>query len=62
MQQIVAMTDITLRQVDIRADEFIFERLQESNAVATASSEERPEEIPLGGQGFAVNIVAQHHT
>ncbi|KAK9915013.1 hypothetical protein WJX75_003617 [Coccomyxa subellipsoidea] len=41
-------------EVDIRADEFIFERLQESNAVATASSEERPEEIPLGGQGFAV--------
>ena len=41
-------------QVDIAADDIIFNRLKQSCAVATASSEERPEEINVGGQGYAV--------
>ncbi len=41
-------------QVDIAADDIIFNRLKQSCAVATASSEERPKEITVGGQGYAV--------
>ncbi|CAL8468441.1 g7981 [Coccomyxa elongata] len=41
-------------EVDIAADDIIFNRLKQSCAVATASSEERPKEITVGGQGYAV--------
>lgn len=39
---------------DVIADEAVMEALRRSGRVATASSEERPEDIALGGQGFAV--------
>ncbi len=36
------------------ADAIVLERMRECGAVETASSEERPELIPLGGFGFSV--------
>jgi len=49
-----ASADDSPVQVDIAADDIIFNRLRESDAVATASSEEKPEEISLGGRGYSV--------
>lgn len=49
-----ASADDSPMQVDIAADDIIFNRLRESGAVATASSEEKPEEISLGGRGYSV--------
>ncbi len=41
-------------QIDVKADEIIFSNLRSCGAVVTASSEERPDELDLGGQGFSV--------
>ena len=40
--------------VDLISNDIIFRRLKETQFVATASSEETPEETPLGGKGYAV--------
>mmetsp|Transcript_14427 Transcript_14427/g.22955 ORF Transcript_14427/g.22955 Transcript_14427/m.22955 type:complete len:415 (+) Transcript_14427:1-1245(+) len=40
--------------IDVLADNVIFENLRASGAVATASSEEEPTEVPLGGEGYSV--------
>lgn len=40
--------------VDIRTDEILFSHLRDSGVVHTASSEENPVEVPLGGEGFSV--------
>ena len=44
-------------QVDVAADDLVFQALRSSGAVATASSEERPEEIDLGGHGYSVREI-----
>ena len=36
-------------QADVAADAIVFERMRECGAVETASSEEKPELVPLGG-------------
>ncbi|CAL5221264.1 g3424 [Coccomyxa viridis] len=41
-------------KIDVKADEIIFSNLRSCGAVVTASSEERPDELDLGGQGFSV--------
>jgi len=40
--------------VDILSNTLIFEHLASTKLVATASSEETPQETPLGGEGFSV--------
>eukprot|EP00467_Chlorarachnion_reptans_P012699 CAMPEP_0114512676 /NCGR_PEP_ID=MMETSP0109-20121206/15116_1 /TAXON_ID=29199 /ORGANISM="Chlorarachnion reptans, Strain CCCM449" /LENGTH=411 /DNA_ID=CAMNT_0001692403 /DNA_START=50 /DNA_END=1285 /DNA_ORIENTATION=+ len=40
--------------IDVLADNVIFENLKSSGAVATASSEEQPVEVPMGGEGYSV--------
>lgn len=40
--------------VDILSNTLIFRHLTSTNMVATASSEETPQETPLGGNGFSV--------
>eukprot|EP00471_Norrisiella_sphaerica_P003405 CAMPEP_0184479108 /NCGR_PEP_ID=MMETSP0113_2-20130426/954_1 /TAXON_ID=91329 /ORGANISM="Norrisiella sphaerica, Strain BC52" /LENGTH=414 /DNA_ID=CAMNT_0026857117 /DNA_START=42 /DNA_END=1286 /DNA_ORIENTATION=+ len=40
--------------IDVLADNVIFENLRASGAVATASSEEEPTEVPMGGEGYSV--------
>merc|ERR1711998_42009 len=40
--------------IDVLADTVIFENLKASGAVATASSEEEPTEVPMGGEGYSV--------
>lgn len=40
--------------IDVLADNVIFENLKASGAVATASSEEEPTEVPMGGEGYSV--------
>eukprot|EP00640_Fibrocapsa_japonica_P003244 CAMPEP_0113940030 /NCGR_PEP_ID=MMETSP1339-20121228/6219_1 /TAXON_ID=94617 /ORGANISM="Fibrocapsa japonica" /LENGTH=337 /DNA_ID=CAMNT_0000943701 /DNA_START=108 /DNA_END=1121 /DNA_ORIENTATION=- /assembly_acc=CAM_ASM_000762 len=40
--------------IDILANNVLFENLQASGAVATASSEETPTEDPMGGEGYSV--------
>merc|ERR1711937_1801 len=40
--------------IDVLADTVIFENLKASGAVATASSEEEPTEVNLGGEGYSV--------
>lgn len=44
-------------QVDLVADDILFRRLRECGAVEMASSEEKPDEIHLGGKGFSVRSV-----
>ncbi len=44
-------------QIDVKADDVIFHNLRACGAVATASSEERPEEHDLGGQGYSVPVL-----
>lgn len=39
--------------IDIAADEVVYEALRSSNAVSYASSEETPTEVPLGGAGYS---------
>ncbi|KAK9845722.1 hypothetical protein WJX81_000574 [Elliptochloris bilobata] len=41
-------------QADVAADAVVLERLRQCGAVETASSEERPELVPLGGRGYSV--------
>jgi len=38
----------------VAADAIVFERMRECGAVETASSEEKPELVPLGGSGYSV--------
>lgn len=45
---------MALLQIDVKADDVLFSNLRACGAVATASSEERAEELDLGGQGFSV--------
>lgn len=40
--------------LDILSNDLIFQHLKHTKLVATASSEETPQETPLGGKGFAV--------
>jgi len=40
--------------IDVLADNVIFENLKASGAVATASSEEEPTEVNMGGSGYSV--------
>ncbi|GAB5361699.1 hypothetical protein AAMO2058_000735200 [Amorphochlora amoebiformis] len=40
--------------IDVLADNVIFENLRASGAVATASSEEEPTEVNMGGTGYSV--------
>ncbi len=44
-------------QADVAADAIVFERMRECGAVETASSEEKPELVPLGGSGYSVRPV-----
>ncbi len=44
-------------QIDVKADDITFSHLKACGAVATASSEERAEEIDLGGQAFSVRCM-----
>jgi sedoheptulose-bisphosphatase len=41
-------------QADVQADDIIFKHLKGCGAVHTASSEERPEMVALGGEGYSV--------
>lgn len=41
-------------QADIVADDVIFNHLRSCPAVETASSEERSDILPMGGQGYTV--------
>lgn len=45
-------------QADLHADDIIFRNLRGCSAVAAASSEEQPEIIPLGGEGYNVSATA----
>merc|ERR1711937_13203 len=40
--------------IDVLADNVIFENLRASGSVATASSEEEPTEVNMGGEGYSV--------
>eukprot|EP00128_Syssomonas_multiformis_P007317 Colp12_sorted_trinity150504_noHs@11860 len=40
--------------VDLVADHLIFDNLKSSGSVATAASEENPQEVPIGGEGYSV--------
>jgi len=40
--------------IDVLADNVIFENLKASGSVATASSEEEPTEVNMGGEGYSV--------
>jgi sedoheptulose-bisphosphatase len=40
--------------VDLHTDEILFTHLRTSKAVVTATSEENPIEVPLGGTGYSV--------
>ena len=59
MQQVpIALGEqLACLQIDVKADDVIFSNLRSCGAVATASSEERPDELDLGGQGFSVRCL-----
>ena len=50
-----------IEQIDIKADKCVFDALKYCRVVACASSEERPEEIDLGGHGFSVRRACMLH-
>lgn len=48
-------------EVDKAADTIVFDKLRESGAVETASSEETSDMVKLGGSGFSVRTSPATH-